>query len=133
MTDGHGPCVTMRLPSNPASVGAARSLLTRDLRSANLAPPTIDDARLVLSELVTNGIEHGAPDPDGNIEVCWCVRDHRLRLSVWDGGATEILKPLPLNDHSLRGRGLAIVDSVCDHLHVHRDDGTRITADLSLP
>lgn len=101
-----------------------------DLRNVGMRESFIEDAQLVISELVANGVEHGKPRDDGMVEVSWCVHDDVVRISVRDGGTASTLRPLHFNDESLRGRGLAIVDALCDSWGVEADGGTRITAEL---
>lgn len=124
-------CVTVHLPYDESSVRRARHLLAEDLRGAGVRPTVVDDAELVVSELVTNGLTHGQPHEDRTIRVSWCLDDDSLRLSVVDGGAVESLKPVSLSDDRLHGRGLAIVDFVCDSWTVESDHGTRVTAELT--
>ncbi|WP_435743775.1 ATP-binding protein [Nocardioides sp. SYSU DS0663] len=128
---GQETCVTIHLPYDESSVRRARHLLGEDLREAGIRASVVEDAELVVSELVTNGLLHGAPHPDRTIRVSWCLEQDALRLSVVDGGDVETLKPVALTDHRLQGRGLAIVDHVCDRWTVERDDGTRVTAELA--
>ncbi len=78
-----------------------------------------EDAALVLYELLQNGVEHGAPRPDGTLGVCWEVAGDLVHLAVTDGGRprggaepwrSRRLRPAdPMAD---RGRGLHIVDGL---------------------
>jgi anti-sigma regulatory factor (Ser/Thr protein kinase) len=105
--------------------------MVEDLRGAALPPAVIMDAEIVIGELVSNAHEHGRPDEDGNIEISWCVHDHTLRISVFDGGNVDQLTAQPLDPSSYRGRGLAMVDFICDNWRTeHERPGTRVTAEL---
>jgi anti-sigma regulatory factor (Ser/Thr protein kinase) len=84
----------------------------------------------VLGELVMNATEHGRPDSEGQVEVAWCVHDDHLRISVLDGGDVPELRAIPFTDDALRGRGLAMVDYLCDTWEHVRANGTRVTAEL---
>lgn len=119
------------LPFEPSSPGEARTLLASALSERGIPQSVVDDAVLVVSELVTNGIRHGAPRPDGTLEVSWRTFDDLLQVAVCDGGTVDTLEPLQLNDVSLSGRGLHIVNYVADSWRVENDSGTRIVADLS--
>ncbi len=126
------PCTTLHLPHRVESVGRARRSMGEELAEAGLPRELVDDAQLVLSELVSNACEHGRADAEGNIEVSWCLHDRHLRLSVVDGGRVPELEALPLSDESLRGRGLAIVDYLCERWEHDHEHGTRVTAELRL-
>jgi serine/threonine-protein kinase RsbW len=125
------PCTTVRLPHRAGTSERARVMMRDELVAAGLRPAVVNDAQIVLGELVMNAVEHGRPDADGTVEVSWCVHDDHLRISVLDGGSVPELKALPFTDDSLRGRGLAMVDYLCERW-VHDDEhGTRVTAELS--
>lgn len=124
-------CVTVHLPYDPASVRRARHLLAADLRRSGIRETVVDDAGLVVSELLTNGLVHGGPGADDTIAVSWCLGPEHLWLSVVDGGDVGELEAVQLNDHALSGRGLAIVDHVCERWSFERSGGTRVTAELT--
>jgi anti-sigma regulatory factor (Ser/Thr protein kinase) len=68
----------------------AESGLLTDVRSAfaelSVPPPVLDDARLLVSELVANSVRHARIGPDDTIRVTAEVEDGRLRVDVIDGG-----------------------------------------------
>jgi anti-sigma regulatory factor (Ser/Thr protein kinase) len=70
------------LPKSPASAGAARELLDR--ARDELSEQALDDARLLVSELVANSVEHVRED--GDIEVRIALTDGVLRVEVLDPG-----------------------------------------------
>ena len=47
----------------------------------------VEDARVVISELVANSVRHAQPLSDGQILVSWTLEDRGLQLSVTDGGS----------------------------------------------
>lgn len=124
------PCTTFRLPFEPASVRRARTLLAQELADSGHADTFVDDAVLVVSELVANSISHGTPNSEGLVDVAWCLDDRAVRLSVHDGGPPATLRPGSPTDTSTGGRGLVIVDHLCDSWHVEHEDGLRVTAEL---
>ena len=133
--DGSGrgpddPWTTLHLPFDLGAPRAARRHLLEDLTRSGLRDAVIVDAQVVLAELVNNGVEHGAPGPGGTIEISWRILDDHLRLSVCDGGSASELRPMELTDHSLRGRGLAIIDQLADRWTFDATAGTRITVEL---
>lgn len=131
--DRRHPCQQVHLPFEPATAGRARLMMARDLRDAGTPGEVVEDAKLILSELVTNGLKHGKPDAENNLEVGWCVHDDRVLVCVCDAGTTRTLRPLPLQASTTSGRGLAIVDYVSDSWTLDNDKGTRITAELMIP
>lgn len=72
---------SFRLPRTPECGARARRVLEREL-GASLDPLVLDDARMVLSELVNNAYLHGT----GGIEMRLGLADGRLRLEVVDEG-----------------------------------------------
>ena len=88
-----------------------------------------DSLPLIATELVSNAI---AANPPTEPVVVWLDREgDEAHLSVMDGGAgmertDEFPSPPPT---AVRGRGLAIVDSLADRLEIERTDGcTVVTA-----
>jgi serine/threonine-protein kinase RsbW len=124
------PCTTVRMPHAPGTSDRARVMMRDELVVAGLRPAVVNDAQIVIGELVTNATEHGRPDSEGNVEISWCLHDDRLRISVYDGGDVPELRAIPFTDDSLRGRGLAMVDYLCDRWEHDSSEGTRVTAEL---
>jgi anti-sigma regulatory factor (Ser/Thr protein kinase) len=129
----HGePCTVVCLPFEPTTARRARRMMATEL--ASIVPRgVIDDAQLVLSELVTNGLKHGLPDAQNEIEVGWCVLDGYVRICVCDAGQTSVVDPSPVDLSAERGRGLAIVNSLCDTWSLDTHAGTTVTADITIP
>lgn len=93
----------------PSSVGRARHAFAAFLSEAGVGPDAVEDAVLVLSELVSNSVRHAAPLPSGEIRVGWRVDYSGVEVAVTDGGGAT----RPLARHAAAGatggRGLAIV------------------------
>jgi len=106
--------ITMTLAAEPDSPSLARNLAGEACLSWEL-PELLSPARLVMSELVTNAVEH-ARSP---VTVTVSRRGTGLQLTVTDGdpGLPRVRRPArprpgrPLDD---RGRGLRVVTSVAD-------------------
>jgi anti-sigma regulatory factor (Ser/Thr protein kinase) len=105
----------MLVPHSPPSASIVRHRFVDELRGRGLPGLVVDDAALVLSELVGNAIRHGAPLPTGGIRVSWTVGAEMIRVEVADGGRGplrhEATVPLAAGGSAdaERGRGLAIV------------------------
>lgn len=137
---GTEPCTTFVLPHTAESLVAARHSMVDELLEFGVAREVLVDAEIVLGELMANAVEHGAPlavvpagpRAGGVFEVGWCVIGPVLRLSVVDGGSGAALRPGAFDSESLRGRGLAIVDTVCERWEADLVAGTRVTAELRI-
>ncbi|MDT7549436.1 MAG: hypothetical protein QOE84_1830 [Actinomycetota bacterium] len=103
------------MPHSAPSASLARHRLVDELRARGVANQVVDDAALVVSELVGNAVRHGAPLANGQIRVGWVVYDSVVRIEVSDGGRGplrhEVIEPLPGGGSAdaETGRGLAIV------------------------
>jgi len=109
------------LPFAPASAGSARTHLTVALRSLSVSQAIVDDARMVVSELVGNALRHARPLPHGMLRVELVAGHDFVRVCVVDGGSVTLPALLHTPVLSLGGRGLAIVRSLT------RDWGVRET------
>jgi serine/threonine-protein kinase RsbW len=134
VSTSHQEDTSMRLEFHGASVRAARERLRRDL--ADRCPAArMDDARVVVSELVANSLRHAKPLEDDKIAVGWTVRPERLRLSVTDGGSLTS-RPAPRRPGELAtgGRGLKIVQNLAERWGVEEHDShMTVWAELPLP
>ena len=120
-----GAANNVRLRFHPTAAGAARLHVTEFLSGRDLPPGVIDDARLVVSELVANAVQHGRPSSDGFLNLAWELESRNLVLSVEDGGNQPVLPREP-DPESVNGRGLHIVDSLTASWTVERDAGTTL-------
>ena len=123
---------TVRLPYEPATPGIARTRLAAFLTRQRASNEVIDDALIVISEMIANAVSHGVPAEDGAIEISWSINGDLLELSVLDGGVGGHLKPIDFDEDSLSGRGLSIINRVADRWWVDMSKGTRVNAELAL-
>ncbi len=72
------------LACDPESVGAARDAV--DELSARLQPDLLADLRLLVSELVTNSVEHGPRKSGKPIGLRLSISNASVRAEVRDGG-----------------------------------------------
>ena len=125
------------VPHSPSSASSVRRELVSDLTASEVPPAVVDDAALVMSELVGNAVRHGSPLPDGCVCVSWELGECTLHLEVRDGGAPE---DAPV-DHGVvpasaeSGRGLTIVSLLAERWGTTSDggEGTGVFADLDVP
>jgi anti-sigma regulatory factor (Ser/Thr protein kinase) len=112
------------IPYAPASAAAARDRMTLDLHRRGLPRAFVDDARLIVTELVSNALRHARPLPDGTVDVSWEYADGCLEIAVTDGGSPTLPHIARACEDSLGGRGLAIVSALADDWGALRDDST---------
>lgn len=111
-----GPVLLQRqLPSRAVSVSAARELVAEVLHTTPYAD-LVDDARLAVSELVTNALVHAGTV----IGLVVRADDHGVLVEVHDGNPQ-----LPLVRRRAReagtGRGLHMVESLADEWGIAPD------------
>lgn len=92
------------LDSNVSAPSLARQIADSFLAESSINPSTRRTIRLVVSELVTNAVQHGSPP----IQLKLNLDQGRLVVEVRDDGALFPLEPSP-PDHVSRGRGLLLV------------------------
>jgi len=118
--------VSMRVPFAPASVGVARRRLRTWMLDHGASSAQMEDARVIVSELVGNAVRHARPLPDGTVSVGWSLGDRGLDLSVTDGGADSSPHRVHAPASAVAGRGMAIVDSLA-HTWWVDESGSRST------
>lgn len=108
-----------------------------ELSRTGVSDSVIDDAVLILSELLSNAWRHGRPlgsDHGGStVRAAWHVDEYaRLTVEVTDGGGPT--RPVPANPSitARGGRGLNIITSLAEAWGV-RDDTGEVTVWASLP
>ena len=95
---------------DPRLVSAIRHDIRTVLRRWNVET-FVDDAQLLMSEVLTNAIEHADAAKDITILVTWTRPV--LRVEVHDGGRETLPKAtLPDPATSDRGRGLPLIDAL---------------------
>jgi two-component sensor histidine kinase len=111
----------------------ARTAVLEALRD-RVCPAAANDVALVVSELVTNSVEHAAQGPDETVEVEVDVREGCVHIEVSDDGATLRPRSSPRHPDAPRPFGLALVDRLARAWGVDRDGAghTRVWADVSL-
>ena len=80
----------LRVAPRPESVSAVR----RDIEAMDLPAMLIADAKLLVSELVTNSIRHAGLGPEDFIQIAVRWSGRVLRVIVWDRTPDIALSPV---------------------------------------
>ncbi|WP_204017812.1 ATP-binding protein [Sphaerimonospora thailandensis] len=114
------------LPGEESSVPQARLYVRKLLEAADHT--RVDDALLLVSELVTNSVRHSdsGSRPDGRITVVISHRPGALQVKVIDQGSKkQAPRMLRAAEDSDRGRGLWLVGQIASAWGVYEDDAGR--------
>ncbi|MFD8967678.1 ATP-binding protein [Streptomyces sp. NPDC059568] len=123
----------MAVPHGPAGVGEARHRMREQLSRSGVSAAVVDDAVLILSELVSNACRHGRPlgheqIGDGDIRAEWRVdKAGRLVVEVTDGGGPT--RPIPATPSvtARGGRGLNIISALAQEWGVRDSASGEVT------
>ena len=123
---------TARLDLRPvvASVPIARHV-TLDLLRGWQATHDLDDAALLVSELVSNVVDHARTEAVLTLELV--LAEGWLRISVADGSS---IRPVvrELSEERPRGRGLQLVEAIADRWGAEdHHGGKRVWFELAPP
>ncbi|MEU4562573.1 ATP-binding protein [Actinoplanes sp. NPDC023936] len=113
----------------PDDLRAVRAFVTERAHALGMAEARIDLLALAVSELTTNTLQHTTGG--GHIRV-W-VSDGRLVCDVVDRGTERPFGRAMPSAEAVRGRGLAIVERVCDAVYTTAvPEGTLVRICLNL-
>ena len=120
--------LTLRLNPGREAIPAARRAL--DGLSGLMERTTWENLRLLVTELVTNGVRHGSER--GAVCMAVSLYDSRVRVEVTDGGRgfSPDAAPMPRADGS-GGWGLQLVDRVASSWGVNVDKTTCVWFELT--
>ncbi|MEE1773261.1 ATP-binding protein [Streptomyces sp. JV185] len=125
---------SMAVPHGPAGVGQARHRMREQLRSHGVSDSVVDDAVLILSELLSNACRHGRPlgrhtdVGDGDVRAAWRVdRKGGLTVEVTDGGGPTRPVPATPSVTARGGRGLNIINALADEWGVRDSSSGEVT------
>lgn len=114
----HQPFQAAFLPELPR-VREMRQATKTFLSQHGVPGATIEDAELVVSELVTNAIQHGG----GEVGFAISASHGSVRISVADASAAPA-RPRRVDADSESGRGLTLVTFIVDRWSVSADGTT---------
>ena len=109
------------VPSEISKVCSSVSQIIRHLKSrCKLTEDCLWDIRLILSELMINGCDHGnMNDRNKLVTLELMVDQDQVRIIVKDeGGGIQWEKAATADIQSCSGRGLRIVQALCDEMTV---------------
>ena len=87
----------------------ARRWIRRDLVYLGLPEGLLDDAEVVVSELLGNAVRHARPIGDGVLLVEWRLEESAVTVQVTDGGSSGRVQLRGDGVLDETGRGLRIV------------------------
>jgi anti-sigma regulatory factor (Ser/Thr protein kinase) len=102
--------LNLRFAASANAASGVRAAL--EVLSRHLSPEVLSDARLLVTELVTNSLRHSGVGSEGSIGLALRLTPDRLRVTVRDPGPglrVKIAEPTPEQED---GRGLVIIDRV---------------------
>ncbi|MGN6252291.1 MAG: ATP-binding protein [Marmoricola sp.] len=88
----------------------ARAFVRDQVAAARLPEDVLADLLVIVSELVSNAVQHGAGDPRLELRV----RGTRVRVDVGDEAVDAPPMLRPHDRTASRGRGLGIISAVAD-------------------
>ena len=99
-----------KIEPQPEAPAQARRIIADELAS-RLSGPALDDVKLMVSELVTNGIVHGSTEPDAPVMLDLLVNGEiRCRVSDHGRGFADT----PRSQGETGGWGLHLVEQLSD-------------------
>jgi anti-sigma regulatory factor (Ser/Thr protein kinase) len=120
--------IEAQIPANPSAPRAARTAL-EDLRGL-IPEGMLENARLLVSELITNCVRHAGLTEDAFIGLRTDLSVNRLRVEVTDAGPGFDPEPALPSMYRTSGWGLYLVDQIADRWGVVRGPGIRVWFEL---
>ena len=106
--------VSIELPRDARAPGLARRALS-DLQG-EVDPNRLADVRLLVSELVTNGVKYGG---EGPVRLNVATKGNRLRAEIVDQGVGFVPKRRERAVDDVGGWGLHLVEELTDRWGTH--------------
>lgn len=119
----------MRLARTARAPGEARRSL--EALRHRIDPAVFDDVRLLVSELVTNSVQHEGPDPGSWVNVRLRVSGATVRGVVTNPGPGFQAEPRPPGQGQESGRGLYLVDRLAERWGVSKNGVTRVWFEIA--
>jgi anti-sigma regulatory factor (Ser/Thr protein kinase) len=120
--------LTMEVPCNLRAPVTVRDALA-DVHDGAWS---LDDGRLVVSELVGNAVRHSGCRDEHQLKIAVRLRNERLLISVHDPGLSgQAARPAGEDNLAPGGWGLRIVEELTEAWGTDRPDGYRVWAELA--
>jgi len=121
------PTIHLFLGPDTRAPSRARRAMRSELESV-LEADLLDQATLLVSELVTNSVRHGGLRPDQEIELIVRASPEQLRVEVAEPGAGFEAEPgpRPRREGPAGGWGLYLVDRLSSAWGVEGEGVTRV-------
>ena len=120
----------LRLPPRPRAVPTARHAF--DELTGLVSEVSLDDARLLVSELVTNSVRHAGLAPSQPITLRAEIKGTSLRVEVRDEGRGFELTPRQPDPVGNSGWGLLLVAQLADRWGLADDGATTVWFEIPL-
>jgi anti-sigma regulatory factor (Ser/Thr protein kinase) len=122
--------IDVRLSCDVDAPGNARRALNG--LSERIDSPVLDDIRLLVSELVTNGVRHTGQGPSGWVRLVIRLGHDGVRVEVSDPGpGFDDVPPPTIYQES--GWGLYLVEQVSSRWGVERGEGNTVWFEVDCP
>ena len=127
MTSPSGDLLSLELPCNARAPVTVRHALAE----VHDGGWSLDDGRLIASELVGNAVRHSGCEVDHRLQIDVSRRQGRLLISVHDPGLSgDRADPRDGDPAEPGGWGLRIIRELCEAWGTERPDGYRVWAEL---
>jgi anti-sigma regulatory factor (Ser/Thr protein kinase) len=120
--------IARHLPFRPEAAASARRVLDRF--AGRLSPERVAVLRLLVSEVVTNSIRHGAADGEEHVCLTARVAGDRVRVEVEDAGPGFVPPSGRPRAGAEGGWGLVLVDALAERWGVDQNGGTTVWFEL---
>jgi anti-sigma regulatory factor (Ser/Thr protein kinase) len=107
---------------------AARQAL--EALSGRIDEELLETTRLIVTELVTNSVQHAPPGEDGEVDMSVSPFPDRLRIEVIDGGSGFKPGTPALSSAQTSGWGLWLVEQLTDRWGIDNQHSTRVWCEI---
>jgi serine/threonine-protein kinase RsbW len=125
------PMRSLELLLPPEATAPAEARAVVEAIGSDLPESVLIDAKLLLTEVVTNAIKHAGPTMQA--VIIRIMRNHIIRVEVVDPGPMFNPDPRPPGTGARSGRGLFLVDAVANAWGVEPNEtGKKVWFELRL-